>query len=60
MFDLAAKKRNYIAPDIIEYIKRDYVSSSLRAARDLDATEEDWVRFAMKLRNATINVNRKF
>jgi hypothetical protein len=51
MMDLAGKKRNQIAPDLIEYIKeRNYVTASLRAARDLDVGEEDWLEFINKLK----------
>ncbi|MBR0383319.1 MAG: helix-turn-helix transcriptional regulator, partial [Eubacteriaceae bacterium] len=43
MFDLAGKKKSDIAPDIPGYIKdHDYVSSALRTARDLGASEKDW------------------
>lgn len=43
MFDLAGAARDYIAPDLCDYIKnRSYVAAALRVARDLDAGEEDW------------------
>ena len=51
MLNLAGKKRNAVAPDLPEYIiKRDYVSASLRTARDLDAGEEEWNRFVKELK----------
>ena len=51
MLDLAGKKRNAVAPDLPEYImERDYVSSALRTARDLDAGEEEWNQFVEELR----------
>ena len=52
MFDLAGKKRNAVAPDLPEYIiERDYVAAALRTARDLDASEADWLRFVEELKN---------
>ena len=51
MLDLAGKMRNPVAPDLPEYImERDYVSAALRTARDLDASEADWLRFVEELR----------
>ena len=51
MLDLAGKMRNTVAPDHPEYImERDYVSAALRTARDLDASEADWLRFVEELR----------
>ena len=52
MFDFAGKKRNAVAPDLPEYIiERDYVAAALRTARDLDASEADWLRFVEELKN---------
>ena len=52
MLDLVGKKRNSVAPDLPEYImERDYVSAALRTARDLNAGEEDWLRFVEALKN---------
>ena len=52
MLDLAGKKRNSVAPDLPEYImERGYVSAALRTARDLDAGEEEWMRFVEELKN---------
>ena len=43
MFDLAGAARDYIDPDLCDYImNRSYVAAALRVARDLDAGEEDW------------------
>lgn len=51
MLDLAGKKRNSVAPDLPEYImERDYVSAALRTARDLNASEADWMRFVEELK----------
>ncbi len=51
MYNLAGKKRNAVAPDLPEYIiERDYVSAALRTARDLDAGEEEWMRFVEELK----------
>ena len=51
MLDLAGKMSNTVAPDLPEYImERDYVSAALRTARDLDASEADWLRFVEELR----------
>ena len=51
MLDLAGKMRNTVAPDLPEYIMgRDYVSAALRTARDLDASEADWLRFVEELK----------
>lgn len=52
MLDLVGKKRNSVAPDLPEYImERDYVSAALRTARDLNAGEEEWLRFVKALKN---------
>lgn len=51
MLDLAGKKRGDVAPDLPNYIiNNDYVSAALRTARDLDAGEEEWNKFAEELR----------
>ncbi len=51
MFDLAGKQRNSVAPDSPDYImKRDYVAAALRTARDLDADEDDWLKFVEELK----------
>lgn len=52
MLDLAGKKRNSVAPDLPDYImQRDYVSAALRTARDMDAGEQEWLRFVEDLKN---------
>lgn len=51
MYDLVGKQRDSVAPDLPEYIKtRDYVSMALRAARDLDAGEAEWLKFVEELK----------
>lgn len=51
MFDLAGEKKSELAPDIPGYIKgHDYVASALRTARDLGASEKDWLDFVEELR----------
>lgn len=51
MLNLAGKQRNTVAPDLPEYIiGRDYVSAALRTARDLDAGEEEWLKFVEELK----------
>lgn len=51
MLDLAGKMRNSVAPDLPEYIiDRGYVSAALRTARDLNASEDDWLRFVEELK----------
>ena len=51
MYNLAGKKRDYVAPDLPDYImKRDYVAAALRTARDLDAGEEEWLQFVKELK----------
>ena len=51
MYNLAGKKRDSVAPDLSEYImSREYVAAALRTARDLDAGEEEWLRFVQELR----------
>lgn len=52
MLDLAGKRRNAVAPDLPDYImERDYVSTALRTARDLDAGEEEWLKFVKDLKD---------
>lgn len=51
MFNLDGGRRNTVAPDLSEYImERDYVSSAIRTARDLDVSEEEWKAFAEELK----------
>ena len=52
MYNLVGQKRDILPPDYKDYvIKRDYVSTALRTARDLDAGEEEWQRFVDELRS---------
>ncbi len=52
MLDLAGKERNSLAPDLPEYILgHQYVATALRTARDLEADEEDWLRFVKELQD---------
>ena len=40
-----------MAPDLPSYImERGYVSAALRTARDLDAGEEEWMKFVAELK----------
>ena len=51
MFNLAGKKRNTIALDLLEYIMNwNYVATALRTARDLNAGEDEWARFVGELK----------
>ena len=51
MLDLAGRKRNSVAPDLPGYImEREDVSAALRTARDLDAGEEEWMKFVAELK----------
>ena len=51
MLDLAGRKRNSVAPDLPGYImEREYVAAALRTARDLDAGEEEWMKFVAELK----------
>ena len=52
MLDLAAKSKNApsVALDLPEYInERDVVRAALRTAKDVDATDEEWLEFIEKL-----------
>lgn len=52
MMDLAGRQRNTVAPDLPEYILNTKgVSVALRRARDLDAKEEDWLKFIEQIEN---------
>ena len=52
LLDLAAKSKNrQVSADLPEYImERDYVSAALRTARDLDASEQEWLNFVEDLK----------
>lgn len=52
MYDIVGKQKGSVAPDLPEYImERDYVSTALRTARDLDAGEAEWAKFVEDLKN---------
>ena len=51
LYDLAGKMRNTVAPDLPEYVRREYVSAALRKARDLGAGEKEWRQFLEELQN---------
>ena len=52
MYDLAGKKRNTVSSDLPDYImEKDYVRLALRTAMDLDAGEDEWLKFVEDLKN---------
>ena len=54
MYDLAAQSKNYTAipGDLPEYITtNEYAKIALRVARDVDATDEEWIEFIEKLKS---------
>ena len=52
LYDAAGKQKNTIPPDLPNYImEHKYVSTAIRAARDLDASEDDWNCFIDTLKN---------
>ena len=53
MYDLAAKSKKYTAVpgDLPEYISaNEYAKIALRVAKDVDATDEEWIEFIEKLK----------
>ena len=53
MYDLAAESKNYTAVpgDLPEYISsHEYAKIALRVAKDVDATDEEWIEFIEKLK----------
>ena len=53
MYDLAAESKNYTAipGDLPEYITtHEYAKIALRVAKDVDATDEEWMEFIEKLK----------
>jgi len=53
MYDLAAESKNYTAipGDLPEYISsNEYARIALRMAKDVDATDEEWIEFIEKLK----------
>ena len=46
MYDIVGKQKGLLAPDLNPYVtERPYVNAALRAAKNLEANEEDWQRF---------------
>ena len=53
MYDLAAKSKNSLTVpgDLPEYItSNEYAKIALRVAKDVDATDEEWIAFIEKLK----------
>jgi transcriptional regulator with XRE-family HTH domain len=51
MYDIVGKQKGLLAPDLNPYVtERPYVNAALRAARNLEANEEDWQRFVDDLK----------
>ncbi|MGI6526966.1 MAG: helix-turn-helix domain-containing protein [Caldicoprobacterales bacterium] len=53
MYDLAAQSKNYAAipGDLPEYIsENEYARIALRMAKDVDATDTEWIEFIEKLK----------
>jgi transcriptional regulator with XRE-family HTH domain len=53
MYDLAAQSKNYTAVpgDLPEYISaNEYAKIALRVAKDVDATDQEWIEFIEKLK----------
>ena len=53
MYDLAAQSKSYVAipSDLPEYIStHEYAKIALRVAKDVDATDEEWIEFIDKLK----------
>ena len=53
MYDLAAETKNYttVPGDLPEYITtHEYAKIALRMAKDVDATDEEWIDFIEKLK----------
>lgn len=50
MYTIVSKQKNIVAPDVSDYVMRDYVSAALRTARDLNAGEAEWQRFVEELK----------
>ena len=50
MYTIVGKQKNIVAPDVSDYVMRDYVSAALRTARDLNAGEAEWQRFVEELK----------
>ena len=53
MYDLAAESKNYTAipSDLPDYItSNEYAKIALRVAKDVDATDQEWIEFIEKLK----------
>ena len=53
MYELAAKSKTYTAipEDLPEYIStKEYARIALRVAKDVDATDDEWIEFIEKLK----------
>jgi len=53
LYDLAAESKNYTAipGDLPEYITaHEYAKVALRVAKDVDATDQEWIEFIEKLK----------
>ena len=60
MYDLAAESKNYTAipGDLPEYITtHEYAKIALRVAKDVDATDEEWIEFIEKLKKRSQQTN---
>lgn len=52
LLDLAAKSRKTVSADLPDYImKKDVVRAALRVAKEVDATDEEWMAFMEMLKN---------
>lgn len=46
LMNLAGNQRKEIAPDLPDYVAgKDYINAALRKAKDLNAGEEEWLKF---------------
>lgn len=50
MYDLAGQALNELPPDVPQYLlKNDAAIAALRRAKELDASEEEWLKFIKEL-----------
>lgn len=55
MYDIACSQTGTIAVDIAQYIEnKEYIILALRASRDLEAGESEWIEFINKLKSKNI------
>jgi len=62
MYDLAAASKNYVAipSDLPEYIStHEYAKIALRVAKDVDATDDEWIEFIEKLKKRSEEEKRE-